>query len=421
MPEVNIQSETEGTKNESEDKEFEEVADFTPETIIHEDQIQSTQEEKSVRDDSELSFHGLESFLPDVTIKAGQSDKAVKTEVSSNINKHEEEMRRLIEEVEKKMKAKKEASPEKKEEESEVQGHEISFAETQSFDVVSPEVKKEPTAGEEIQPVQEELKAKDKEEILSEENKSVETIQDANPAWKPMSFDAHIPDSLINEQPETPQPTPEIVEEPQKTKTILPAVESMPELVKDHSQQFEKPTDGLKKDPEAPEIRSEEKEEAPVMNVSFFSSNWSIGEPKKEEKNPEEQETKEILQKESPKTNVADSNVPGFINTWQSWLKIDRSQEIEKAKTVNKIKAIDSFIENNPKISQLKEESSFIVKEKTDDISHLMTETLANLYFEQKLYTKAINAFQILINKYPEKKEYFEGKIQEIKDVRGKN
>src|SRR5690606_11608659 len=141
---------------------------------------------------SELSFHGLESFLPDVTIKAGQSDKAAKPEISSNINKHEEEMRRLIEEVEKRMKAKKEASPEKKEEESEVQGHEISFAETQSFDVVSPEVKKEPTAGEEIQPVQEELKAKDKEEILSEENKSVETIQDANPAWKPMSFDAHI-------------------------------------------------------------------------------------------------------------------------------------------------------------------------------------------------------------------------------------
>ncbi|MNY58180.1 hypothetical protein D3C86_1944870 [compost metagenome] len=61
------------------------------------------------------------------------------------------------------------------------------------------------------------------------------------------------------------------------------------------------------------------------------------------------------------------------------------------------------------------------MKEKTDDISHLMTETLANLYIEQKLYTKAINAFLVLAKKHPNKKEYFENKIQEIKDNRGKN
>jgi hypothetical protein len=37
---------------------------------------------------------------------------------------------------------------------------------------------------------------------------------------------------------------------------------------------------------------------------------------------------------------------------------------------VIKEKAIETFIENNPKISQLKEESSYVVKEKNDDISH---------------------------------------------------
>ncbi|WP_435523045.1 hypothetical protein [Chryseobacterium indoltheticum] len=61
------------------------------------------------------------------------------------------------------------------------------------------------------------------------------------------------------------------------------------------------------------------------------------------------------------------------------------------------------------------------MKEKTDDISHLMTETLANLYIEQKLYTKAINAFHTLANKHPDRKEYFENRIQEVKDSRGKN
>ncbi len=115
------------------------------------------------------------------------------------------------------------------------------------------------------------------------------------------------------------------------------------------------------------------------------------------------------------------SNVPGFINTWQSWLKIDRTEEIEKEKEDIKEKAIETFIENNPRISQLKEESNYVVKEKNDDISHLMTETLANLYFEQKLYSKAIKAFEILIKKHPEKKEYFETRIKEIKDFRSKN
>ena len=110
-----------------------------------------------------------------------------------------------------------------------------------------------------------------------------------------------------------------------------------------------------------------------------------------------------------------------FINTWQSWLKINRTEEIVKEKSEIKEKAIETFIENNPRISQLKEESTYVVKEKNDDISHLMTETLANLYFEQKLYTKAIKAFEILIKKSPEKKDYFESKIKDIKDFRSKN
>ena len=59
-----------------------------------------------------------------------------------------------------------------------------------------------------------------------------------------------------------------------------------------------------------------------------------------------------------------------------------------------------------------------MVKEKSDDISHLMTETLAQLYTEQKLYSKAVKAYEILSNKFPEKKSYFEDKIKEIKELR---
>jgi len=47
-----------------------------------------------------------------------------------------------------------------------------------------------------------------------------------------------------------------------------------------------------------------------------------------------------------------------------------------------------------------------------------MTETLAQLYVEQKLYTKAIKAYQILQEKHPEKTNEFEQKIEEIKKSR---
>lgn len=110
------------------------------------------------------------------------------------------------------------------------------------------------------------------------------------------------------------------------------------------------------------------------------------------------------------------SNISSFINTWQNWLKIDRTPQISEQE--KKAAIIDKFIENNPKISPIKEDVEFVVKEKSDDISHLMTETLAQLYLEQKLYTKAINAYKILQEKHPEKEEEFEQKIEEIKQIK---
>ncbi|UOU99489.1 hypothetical protein MUU74_05895 [Chryseobacterium daecheongense] len=427
LPEVSVQSNTEEINNQKEEvNQIEGVAEFTPEKIIHEEEITSEEEIKSVRDNEELSFHGLESFLPEVTIQSNPSAEIPKQDTPrSTINKHEEEMRRLIEEVEKKMKAKKETSSEKEVAEPEIQSHDINFAETQSFEVVSEQKDEIKAEVKEPQPTETEIKpevSQNEKPAVEESQPATEVKEETKTAWKPMSFESNVPDSLINKPKPievAEQKTEAVIESP-KVEKGLPSLENLPELVEDHSEKFEKNTEELKEDKEAPKITTEEKkqEEAPVMNVSFFSSNWAINEPQKEKK---EEEIKEIPAQETKVSDVDDSNVPGFINTWQNWLKIDRSEEVEKSKVESKIKVIDSFIENNPKITQLKEESSFVVKEKGDDISHLMTETLAKLYFEQKLYTKAINAFQILANKHPEKKDYFEGKIQEIKDIRGKN
>ena len=82
-----------------------------------------------------------------------------------------------------------------------------------------------------------------------------------------------------------------------------------------------------------------------------------------------------------------------------------------------KEKAIETFIESQPKISKLREDLNFEVKEKTEDISHLMTETLAKLYIEQKLYGKAIKAYEILSAKFPYRKSEFAEKIKKIKET----
>ena len=44
-----------------------------------------------------------------------------------------------------------------------------------------------------------------------------------------------------------------------------------------------------------------------------------------------------------------------------------------------------------------------------------MTETLARVYLEQKKYSKAIQAYEILILKYPEKSTFFANRISDIK------
>jgi hypothetical protein len=157
--------------------------------------------------------------------------------------------------------------------------------------------------------------------------------------------------------------------------------------------------------------------------VDFYSSQ---NKPVQEEENVSA--TEDVADSEKPETEpvkvtevvkpASNSNVTSFISTWKSWLKIDRSEIITPSEQDKKAAIIDKFIENNPKISPIKEDVDFIVKEKSNDISHLMTETLALLYVEQKLYTKAIQAYKILQEKHPERTDEFEERIEEIKKSR---
>lgn len=119
--------------------------------------------------------------------------------------------------------------------------------------------------------------------------------------------------------------------------------------------------------------------------------------------------------------------------SFQEWLQLANfHQENEIKETFleelnperqKKIDLIDQFIENNPKIvaSKTSTINIYIPEKNSQDSTHLMTETLAKVYLEQKKYQKAIQAYKILILKYPEKSTFFADRIDDIKTLQQNN
>ena len=355
----------------------------SPEITINETEV--GQQEEIIENPSEISFHGSEEFLPEVKIKSNSSESTSYKLPQPKLSKQEEEMQQLIAAVEAKMKAsKKEITKET----DITENSDINFSRTQEFKI---EGSNKVEITNQIQEKEIEKEVSSKTEEIEEKTsdfiqKTVEIEQiepkSENSSWKPMQLSIPTPDALIEKKVE------------RNTENLI------------------------SKEKIAENITNQKSEERPVFNVSFFTPQVSSIETKKEEPIAPEFESKEKIQDVN-----AESNIPVFINTWQNWLKIERKEEVSEQKSLVskeevKNNVIEKFIEKEPKISKLKEESDFIVKEKSTNISHLMTETLANLYVEQKLYAKAIKAYEVLIEKHPQKEERFNEKIQEIKDLR---
>jgi tetratricopeptide (TPR) repeat protein len=109
--------------------------------------------------------------------------------------------------------------------------------------------------------------------------------------------------------------------------------------------------------------------------------------------------------------------------SFNQWLQLSSKKPILRKVTQENLKdkiddavgIIEKFIQNNPKIKPLVKDKNIsisVAKNKQD--SSLMTETLAKVYLAQKKYENAIQAYRILILKYPEKSGFFADQIKRV-------
>jgi hypothetical protein len=98
----------------------------------------------------------------------------------------------------------------------------------------------------------------------------------------------------------------------------------------------------------------------------------------------------------------------------------DPDQPEKNSKKLLMSELIDKFIIANPRIEPIKDKSYVpkddISKPFVEDAGGLVTETLAKIYVNQGYYSKAMDIYEKLSLKFPEKSSYFASQIEKVKE-----
>lgn len=106
------------------------------------------------------------------------------------------------------------------------------------------------------------------------------------------------------------------------------------------------------------------------------------------------------------------------------WLKKTKTQQLQKQVERSDFKKkaealIEEFISKQPKIVAKRDFYSPLnmAKKSVESDNELASETLAKIYAQQGNYSKAINTYETLILKFPEKMAFFASQINQIKNL----
>lgn len=157
-------------------------------------------------------------------------------------------------------------------------------------------------------------------------------------------------------------------------------------------------------------IESEEIYQTPVFRIEDIPQ--IIEEKKKDEKSDNDEGSKPI--KKAP-----------TATDFYSWLETKNNKSSEEKNSAEKEhkesteNLLDAFIQNNPSISPLDKDDiqpkkHYQIQQNIEDFS---TETLARIFIKQKNYRKAIEVYEQLSLKIPEKKAYFATQILLLQDL----
>jgi hypothetical protein len=155
------------------------------------------------------------------------------------------------------------------------------------------------------------------------------------------------------------------------------------------------------------------------IDLGSHETNLQDSRIKKKSKTVKDLKTiKSASKKSSDKYMDELSSFARFLNDLQLEEKKEDSL-INEDRDTNKERAIlEQFIELNPKISAPRNfGKSEDLTLKTPNVSGLVTETLANHYFEQGVFLKAIQAYEILKLKVPQKSSIFAARIAEMRNL----
>ena len=107
--------------------------------------------------------------------------------------------------------------------------------------------------------------------------------------------------------------------------------------------------------------------------------------------------------------------------SFSEWAKYLQENKIpsKKGDINKKFELIEAFLEKQEKMIPKRhiENNEDLSEKSWASTDELMTETLAKVFIKQKKYEKALEAYQILGLKYPEKNSFFANQIKRIKNL----
>lgn len=180
----------------------------------------------------------------------------------------------------------------------------------------------------------------------------------------------------------------------------------------------------VKKEMASARVEDKPAQEKPVEEKPVQEEQPAVAEkptpakPKKAPKTPKPKQSKAMKVEAAPVEETLEVREMPFSEkaSFMEWLTADFSDGAPKKVQRSAPKDVKTIISELPKFPVPKKDGKIDVFHlPSDDQGRFVTETLAEIYLKQALWDKAINAYEVLSLKYPEKSGFFADRIREIK------